>query len=268
VSDWLDIHRGDAPLVIAFPHGGTDLTGPEDRFVSSWLALKDVDYWIAELYAFARDMGATTIATRIGRAVIDARCDPSGASFYLGMATTALCPIDTFDGEPLYAAVEPDEAEIADRRERWHDPYRAALRAELDRLRDRHGRFVLYDAHSIRSCVPRLFEDELPRFNIGTNGGTTCAPELEAAVVGTCAGSGLSQVVNGRFKDGWTTRRYGRADDGFHANHMELAQRGYMAEPAELDEINWPGTLHDQPVIEPTLRALIGACLAFAKGLP
>ena len=42
--------------------------------------------------------------------------------------------------------------------------------------------------------------------------------------------------------------------------------RGYMDEPAAPDEANWPGQLHDSPAILPTLRALIGACLAFAEG--
>src|SRR3546814_12180730 len=80
---------------------------------------------------------------------------------------------------------------------------------------------------SIRSHVPRLFDGELPQFNIGTNGGATAAPELETIVANICAASGQGHVVNGRFKGGWTTRHYGRPDDGIHAVQMELAQRGY-----------------------------------------
>src|SRR3546814_7988574 len=89
---------------------------------------------------------------------------------------------------------------------------------------------VLYDAHSIRSHVPRLFDGELPQFNIGTNGGATAAPELESVVASICAASGHSHVVNGRFKGGWTARHYGRPESGIHAIQMELAQRGYMAD--------------------------------------
>src|SRR3546814_2430004 len=101
-----------------------------------------------------------------------------------------------------------------------------------------HGRVILYDAHSIRSHVPRLFDGDLPQFNIGTNGGTTCAGDLEAAVTAICAASGHSHVVNGRFKGGWTTRHYGRPESGVHAIQMELAMRGYMAEPSVLGEGN------------------------------
>ncbi|MFM5918654.1 MAG: N-formylglutamate deformylase [Novosphingobium sp.] len=266
MTDWLHIHRGEAPLVVAFPHGGTGLGGVEDRFVSPWLARRDADWWIAELYAFVRDMGATTIATEVSRSLIDCNRDPSGASLYPGQATTELVPTTTFDGQPLYRGFDPEEDEIAWRRKTFFDPYHAALRAELDRLRKVHPRVVLYDAHSIRSRIPRLFEDELPQFNLGTNGCTTCAPELEAGLAAICAASGQSWVANGRFKGGWTTRHYGAPDKGVHAVQMELAMRGYMGEPAAIDESNWPGALHAAPAILPTLKALIAACLTFAKG--
>ena len=263
--DWLRVHRGDAPLVIAFPHGGTDLAGLDDQFVSPWHAQIDTDWWIADLYAFAADMGATLVATDISRSVIDMNRDPSGASLYPGQATTELCPTTTFDGEPLYRFGEPDEAEIMQRLHSYHRPYHDALAGELDRLKAAHGKVVLYDAHSIRSHVPRLFDGELPQFNIGTNGGTSCAPELESLVANICAASGKPHVVNGRFKGGWTTRHYGRPDDGIHAIQMELAQRGYMDEPAEITHANWPSPIDPNPAILPTLRQIVAATLDFAK---
>ena len=264
--DWLSVHRGTAPLVVAFPHGGTDLAGLGDTFVSPWRARLDTDWWVEDLYAFVRDLGATTVAIGISRSVIDMNRDPSGASLYPGQATTELCPATTFDGDPLYRDGGPNAGEIERRKQVFFEPYHAALSAEIERLRALHGRVVLYDAHSIRSHVPRLFEGELPQFNIGTNGGATCAPELEAAVTPICAASGESHVVNGRFKGGWTTRHYGRPEAGVHAIQMELAMRGYMAEPAALDEINWPSPLDSAPTILPTLRQVIAAALDFAKG--
>lgn len=221
---------------------------------------------MSDLYAFVRDLGATTVATGISRSVIDMNRAPSGVSLYPGQATTELCPTTTFDGDPLYREGGPDAAEIARRKQAFLEPYHAALSAEIERLRALHGRVVLYDAHSIRSQVPRLFDGELPQFNIGTNGGATCAPELEAAVTAICAASGESHVVNGRFKGGWTTRHYGRPEAGVHTIQMELAQRGYMAEPTALDETNWPTPLDPAPAILPTLRQVIAAALDFAKG--
>ena len=266
MSDWLTVQRGAAPLVVAFPHGGSDLAGLEARFVSPWLAQRDADWHIAELYEFVRGLGATTVATRISRAVIDVNRDPSGASLYPGQATTELCPTTTFDGDALYAGAAPDAGDIDWRRMTFFDPYHAALAAELARLRAIHPRVVLYDAHSIRSRIPRLFAGELPQFNLGTNGGATCAPELEAALSAVCADSGQSFVSNGRFKGGWTTRHYGAPQHGVHAVQMELAMRGYLTEPVEPSPASWPAPLSAQPKIAPTLQALIGACLTFAEG--
>ena len=267
MSDFLEIHRGDAPLVVSFPHTGTDLPPEiEHRFVSSWLARKDTDWWVERLYGFARELGATTVRTRMSRSLIDCNRDPSGASLYPGQATTSLCPTTTFDGESLYRRNGPDETEIAERRSTFFDPYHAALCRELDRLQSHHGTVVLYDAHSIRSRVPRLFDGELPQFNIGTNGGMSCAPQLAQRVAAICRDSGHSLVLDGRFKGGWTTRHYGRPERGIHAIQMELAQRGYMAAPDEPTENNWPSPIDSEPAIAAPLRAILLACIAFAKG--
>ena len=266
MSDFLEIHQGTAPLVVGFPHTGTDLPPElEEVFVSPWLARKDADWWIDRLYAFAQEIGATTVRTRLSRSVIDCNRDPSGVSLYPGQTTTGLCPTETFDGEPLYAGAEPDQAEIDRRRAAYFDPYHAALSAELMRLRTLHRHVVLYDAHSIRSHVPRLFEGQLPQFNIGTNGGATCDPALADAVTAICHASGYGYVRDGRFKGGWTTRHYGRPADGIHAIQMELSMRGYMEEPEQPGPDTWPTPIDPYPAVQPILRQVLDACLAFAK---
>lgn len=268
MSDWLTVHRGSAPLVVAMPHTGTEI--PADiapRFVSEWDARRDADWWIDRLYDFAREMGATVVRTAISRSVIDVNRDPSGASLYPGMATTGLCPVENFDGAPLYRAGEPDEAEIARRRESYFDSYHAALAVELERLRADQGRVVLYDAHSIRSRIPRLFEGELPQFNIGTNDGQSCASGLTRIVAAMCEMAD-NTVVDGRFKGGWTTRHYGRPGDGVHAIQMELSMRGYLREPDAPTPDNWPPPFDPDFAAPMTavLKDVLTACLDFAKG--
>lgn len=266
MSDWLEITRGNAPLIVSMPHTGTDIpTDVESKLALPWLARKDADWHIHELYAFASDLGATLVRTRWSRTVIDVNRDPSGVSLYPGQTTTGLCPTETFDGEPLYRpGAEPSEQEIARRRALYFDPYHQALSAEIERLRSAHGRIVLYEAHSIRSHVPRLFDGELPQFNIGTNGGTTCDQRLADAVIGALAG--CSYVMDGRFRGGWTTRHYGRPDQRVHAIQMELAMRGYVDEPEEIGPDTWPPA-YDQERAEPlrmTLERVLDRCLAFA----
>jgi formiminoglutamase len=268
-SDWLEVHEGDQPLIVSFPHTGTEIPPDvEARLASPWLARKDADWWIHELYGFARALGATIVRTAISRSVIDVNRDPSGASLYPGLPTTELCPTTSFDGEPLYGDGGPDAAEIAERTARWFSPYHAELQRQIERLRARHGVVVLYDAHSIRSRIPRLFDGDLPHFNIGTNGGGSCAPELAAAVERACDVAPFERILNGRFTGGWTTRRYGRPEDGVHAIQMELACRAYLDEPTgPVDAATWPVPFDAAraAACQAVLRDVLTACLAFTK---
>lgn len=268
LPDWLELRRGTSPLLVSIPHTGLDLAGLEPHLVSPWLARKDADWWIEQLYGFAAGLDATILRTTISRTVIDVNRDPSGASLYPGQATTELCPLTTFDGEPLYhPGQEPDAAEIEQRRQAWFEPYHAALAGEIARLRSLHPAIVLYDCHSIRSVIPRLFEGELPVFNLGTNSAASADPALVGAVERHLAASGQSHVTNGRFKGGWITRRYGRPGEGVHALQMELACRGYMREvPGPVHAADWP-VPYDGAFAEPilrTLRSVLQTCLDFA----
>jgi formiminoglutamase len=262
------------------PHTGTEIPADlEPRLRSPWLARKDTDWRIERLYDFAPGLGATVIRTRMSRTVIDPNRDPSGVSLYPGQATTELCPTTTFDGDPLYrdgcapdaAAIalrtEPGAGEIAARRTSWFEPYHRALSGEIARLRQRHPVVVLYDCHSIRSQIPRLFAGVLPNFNLGTHSGASCAPELTARLEALCDRSGFSRVTNGRFKGGYTTRHYGRPADGVHALQMELACRGYLREPGgSVTTADWPCE-YDEAVAAPlraVLEKVLAGCLEFA----
>jgi formiminoglutamase len=265
------VTRGDAPLIVSIPHAGARI--PEEieaDLDSQWLGRKDADWWVDKLYDFAPQLGATVIATPISRTVIDVNRDPSGKSLYPGQATTELCPTVTFDGEPLYKhGREPDMTAIVSRRVRYFDPYHRAIADELARLEMSHRNVVLFEAHSIRSKIPRLFEGELPNFNIGTNSSTTCDPSLQKAVEEICAASRFSHVVNGRFKGGWTTRHYGHPELGVHAVQLELACRGYMEEPTKIAPMTWPAPY--DPVraapLRDVLKHILDACIRFAEDL-
>ena len=267
--EWLTVRQGQSPLIVSLPHTGTDL--PDwllPHIVSPWLAQKDADWWIDKLYDFAADLDATIVHTAISRTVIDVNRDPSGVSLYPGQATTELCPTTTFDGEDLYLPGHaPDAPEIARRRERYFEPYHAALSCEIARLRAVHPRIALYDCHSIRSVIPRLFDGVLPNFNIGTNSGKSCSPQLASAVEKACDATRYSRVTNGRFKGGYITRHYGRPETGVHAIQMELACRGYLREPVgPVTPETWP-VPYDAAFAESMRSAIeniLRACLTFA----
>lgn len=231
MSAVFDVTRGSSPVILAFPHTGTEV--PEDiraRLNDNGKILADTDWHIHTLYAGLLP-DATTVRATFHRYVIDANRDPVGTSLYPGQNTTGLVPETDFDGKAIWReGMEPTLADVAERLAHFHAPYHAALAAEVERVKAIHGVAILYDCHSIRSLVPFLFEDRLPDFNIGTDMGRTCNPAIEAAAVAVAsAAEGYTSVLNGRFKGGWTTRHYGRPELHVHAIQMELAQSTHLA---------------------------------------
>lgn len=267
--DWLIVERRDAPLIVSIPHAGTELLGFEPTFVSPWLARKDTDWRLDALYDFVASLGATLVHTRLSRSIIDVNRDPSGVSLYPGQATTEFVPTTTFDGEPLYRPrLAPDAAEIANRRRLYFDPYHEALAGEIARLRRKHQRVALFDAHSIRSLIPRLFDGELPVFNLGTNSAASCSPELRKAVGAVLAASGQTSIVDGRFKGGWITRAHGRPSEGVEAVQLELACRAYMHEPDHPAPGNWPTPIDEKRAAptRATIKRVLEAILSEVNG--
>lgn len=226
MSKVFEVRQGTSPVVLAFPHTGTDVpSNIWDRLNDNGKLLADTDWHIHELYAGLLP-DATTVRATFHRYVIDANRDPSGHSLYPGQNTTDLVPSTDFDGKAIWRqGEEPTGTDIADRLAGFHAPYHAALAGEIERVKSIHGVAVLYDCHSIRSLIPFLFDGKLPDFNIGTDSGRTCDARIEAAAKDVAAGAeGYTHVLNGRFKGGWTTRHYGKPEHGVHAIQMELAQ--------------------------------------------
>jgi formiminoglutamase len=263
--DWLIVERRDKPLIVSIPHAGTDLLHFEPAFVDSWRARKDADWQLDRLYDFVAPLSATVLRTRLSRSIIDVNRDPSGASLYPGQATTELVPTTTFDGEPLYREGQtPNAAEIEERRRAYFDPYHTTLRNEIAQLRQRFRRVALFDAHSIRSVIPRLFDGELPVFNLGTNSGASCNPKLRETVSALLSASGQTSVVDGRFKGGWITRAYGNPGEGVEALQLELACRAYMHEPERAAPDNWPTPIDEKraAATRATINRVLEAVLA------
>ncbi|WP_027993306.1 N-formylglutamate deformylase [Sinorhizobium meliloti] len=229
-----EVRRGNSPVILGFPHTGTDVPASiRERLNDNGRILADTDWHIHDLYQGLLP-DATTVRATFHRYVIDANRDPAGVSLYPGQNTTGLVPETDFDGLPIWKEGEgPTEADIAERLREFHAPYHAALAAEIARVKAIHGVAVLYDCHSIRSHIPFLFEGRLPDFNIGTDTGKTCAPAIEQVTEEIAArADGYRHILNGRFKGGWTTRRYGRPEQGVHAIQMELAQSTHLATEA------------------------------------
>jgi N-formylglutamate deformylase len=223
------------------------------------LKLDDTDFDQPGLYDFAQALDATTLTPRWSRLVIDLNRPPDNAPLYPGQNGTGLIPLETFEGEAIYAA-DPDEAETQARLDTWWRPYHQALSEALATAVERHGYALLWDAHSITGVVPRLFEGQLPDLNMGTADGKACGPAARAAAWAVCEGSGFTAVLDGRFKGGFITRHYGRPALGIHAIQMELCKHTHLADdpPARLDGARCQR-------LRPVLRGAIEAALTAAK---
>lgn len=253
------LHRGTTPLFVSLPHDGTVL--PDDiaaRMTARARHVPDTDWHVSRLYAFARELGASVIAPKYSRYVVDLNRPPDDTSLYPGRNTTGLCPRVQFSGEPVYLpGQEPTPDEIAARVERYWRPYHDAIGAEIVRVKARHGRAVLWEGHSIRSVVPFLFDGRLPDFNLGTANGASCSTQLQERLIGVVeAQRDYSFVVNGRFKGGYITRHFGDPAERVDAVQLELAQRNYM------DEDSFDYVDGRAANLQRVIRALLDVCLA------
>jgi N-formylglutamate deformylase len=253
--------RGGSPLIVSMPHAGTFVPASVGRHLTECAACRcDTDWHLPRLYDFVRSLDATIIVANLSRYVIDVNRPPDGANLYPGRDTPKLCPTDTFDSRPLYRDAGPDDGEIARRVERVWSPYHRRLEREIARVRGEHGIAVLWDAHSIVSVAPRLFDGKLADFNIGTADGASCDPVLATRLKDALAAkAGYTSVLNGRFKGGYITRRHGRPAEGVHAVQLEMAECIYMQETS-------PYTFDSGKAarVRPILREQLGIALDWA----
>lgn len=257
--------QGTAPLLISMPHVGTHVPSElAARFTDEARQVPDTDWHLERLYDFADALGASVLVATHSRYVIDLNRPPDGASLYPGQSVTGLCPVDTFDDTPIYAdaADGPDALEIAARRDAIWQPYHAQLADELARIKAQHGIAMLWDAHSIRSQLPRFFDGRLPDLNLGTGKGTSCDPVLAERLLGIAKeAAGYTAVLNGRFTGGYITRHHGRPHEGQHAVQLEMTQSSYMREALPFDYL--PALAAG---VQPHLQRMLEAVLAFARG--
>jgi N-formylglutamate amidohydrolase len=251
-------HEGSSPLLISVPHDGCHI--PPDimqRMTPAGSAVPDTDWHVAELYGFARDLGAHFLVANYSRYVVDLNRSSADESLYPGQVATGLCPTQTFAGENIYAKGGVSDREKAARIEDYWRPYHDQLASTLAAVRDQYGYALLWDAHSIPSRVPRLFAGALPELNIGTNAGDSCTAGIETAVVAVAEASEYSLAVNERFKGGYITRHYGGPANGVQALQLEIAQRAYMDETSRVFDAARAGDL--RATLDRMLRAFIDA---------
>ncbi len=267
VTDCFEYCAGTSPLLISIPHDGRVLPPViAERMTEHGRGLPDTDWHVVRLYGFAKTLGASVIAANHSRYVVDLNRSDADEALYRSRFVTGLCPEKTFDGEAIYLpgkTVGADEKK--ERIDQYWRPYHDRISSSLSDIKDRFGYTLLWDAHSIPSKVPLLFDGELSQLNFGTNDGRSCAIELIDAVKDEAdACESYSSVLDGRFKGGYITRQYGQPANDVHAIQLELAQRSYMNEKSRRFDDNLAS--HLQQVLTQVLQAYLASAASHYEG--
>jgi N-formylglutamate amidohydrolase len=263
VNDVYTFCEGRTPLLISIPHDGRRVPGDIlERMTPAACDLPDTDWHVERLYGFAAALGASILVAQYSRYVVDLNRPADDGALYPGQVATGLCPEQTFGGDELYSpGLGLAGAEKSRRIDDYWRPYHDKLGETLAALKREHGYALLWDAHSIPSEVPRLFDGRLPVLNVGTFDGRSCDETLAGKVFEVAASSPYAAVLNGRFKGGYITRHYGTPATNVHAIQLEIAQRAYMDEASrDYDEVR-------ATALRETLQSMLEAFLAHAVTL-
>ena len=104
-SQIFEYQEGEIPLLLSFPHAGTQV--PEDvleRMSSAGRQLPDTDWFTDRLFDLPEARRAYRIKANFSRYVIDLNRAATDENLYPGLDTTGLCPTTTFDSKPVYQA--------------------------------------------------------------------------------------------------------------------------------------------------------------------
>ena len=221
------------PILLSIPHCGTAF--PYDlasQYKSDLIKNPDdTDWFVDRLYAFATDIGITTISAIYSRWVIDLNRHPESKPLYSdGRIITGLCPTTDFLGNPLYQDGR-NEIALSDRQSRlenYYKPYHQVLQNELGLLKQKFGKVLLWDCHSICQVVPTIQQEKFPDLILGDVDGTSASPGVIETTLKILESGGFSFRHNHPFKGGYITRQYGRPTENIHALQLEMTKVNYM----------------------------------------
>jgi N-formylglutamate deformylase len=225
--------KQEVPILVSVPHCGIQFpTELASQYKSSMTAgPDDTDWFVDQLYDFVSGMGMTMIAANYSRWVIDLNRDPQSKPLYSdGRIITALCPTTDFLGTPIYEdeRKEVDRSEVDRRVAKYYEPYHEEIAGQLARIKNKFGKVLLWDCHSIRQQVLTIHSEKFPALILGDADGASASEKL-IDVAWTNLSSGKYQAShNHPFKGGYITRNYGRPNENQHALQLEMTKVNYM----------------------------------------
>ena len=219
-------------MLTSIPHTGTFVpTEIAAQFATAEMATELMTDWhLHELYSFLPDLGIDVIHATHHRFVVDLNRPADSRPLYPGRFETTLVPTETFQGEPIWR-VPPTPGEIAERVQKYHRPYHAALERRLREKVAQFGRCYLIDLHSVESRASRLHGELEQDVFLGDRDGTTCDAVFTQLVRDLFRAEQLVVNVNQPYKGGFITAHYCSLAN-VQTLQIEMCQRLYMVEGA------------------------------------
>lgn len=223
----------EVPIILSVPHCGTEFP---DELKSDFknelmLAPDDTDWFVQRLYDFAPSLGITMIHANYSRWVIDLNRDPESKPLYTdGRIITALCPTTTFFGDPVYndERKEVDQQEVHRRVQQYYKPYHNKIAELIEEKKEKFGKVLLWDCHSIRQLVPTINKDKFPDLILGNVDGTSASKDIIDVALNALQQGDYSVSHNHPFKGGYITRNFGKPANHIHALQLEMSKTMYM----------------------------------------
>jgi len=232
--------RDETAVLVEVPHAGLAVPDRvrDSISVSREVRLRDSDPYVDKLYEASPNEGASLLAARVSRYVVDLNrapddVDPETVPDHpdpRGVQPRGVVWRVTADGsgslrEPLtYAALQ-------ERLALYHEPYHAALRDRIEAKKERFGHAIVLAAHSMPSAArvgraSPLRADVVP----GSRGRTSAHATVIDCVGDHFRAAGLSVKHDDPYRGGWTTANYGRPKENCHVVQVELNRALYMDE--------------------------------------
>ncbi len=237
------------PVVFASPHSGR-------RYVDTLLATSPLDAlslrrsedaFVDQLYEAAPAFGAPLLKFHVPRVFLDCNREPYELDpkmfasplpdFVNSRSPRVAAGLGTIarviaTGEEIYGRRLEVDGALAQIRDHYF-PYHDALKTLVETTRSRFGVCLLVDCHSMPSVGGPMDADPGTRrvdIVLGDCFGSACAPAITSFAEGALRDLGYMVRRNVPYAGGFTTRHYGRPQEGVHALQIELNRALYMDE--------------------------------------
>jgi N-formylglutamate deformylase len=228
-------------VIVEVPHAGIFVPAEclAELCAPARAIARDADLYVDEIYAGAPSAGASLLAARLSRYVVDLNRgeEDIDAESVEGGPASSRAPRGIIwrlssDRDRVLTGPLPRKS-FEHRVRSFYRPYHERLQALIADKRARFGRAIVLAAHSMPSVGRRGHTDlDAVRADVvpGTRGRTSAAGPIIDLVDQFFRTRGFEVRHDLPYSGGFTTQHYGRPADGVHVIQIELARRLYMDE--------------------------------------